>query len=151
MSKTFTNTLGMQFVLAPRGTFWMGPPDRQWHADIPHNFFMGIHPATQGQWQTFMGSNRSRFSPTGAKADRVKEFSADALASFPVEMVSWHEVQEFIQNLNARESNREWTYRLPTEVEWEYACRAGATSQHDCSFDFYFRQPTNDATSQDAN
>ncbi len=72
-------------------------------------FWMGATEVTQAQWQAVMGSNPSHFKPAGPDA--------------PVEMVSWDDVQAFIARLNARESDRR--YRLPSEAEWEYACRGG--------------------------
>jgi formylglycine-generating enzyme required for sulfatase activity len=68
-----------------------------------------------------------------------------------VEQVSWNDAQEFIKKLNEKEKGKGWTYRLPTEAEWEYACRGGATSEEECSYHFYFEKPTNDLSSKDAN
>jgi formylglycine-generating enzyme required for sulfatase activity len=150
-TKNFTNTLGWQSVLAPPATFWMGESGKLSQVEIAHYFSMGIHPVTQGQWQALMGNNPSYFSRTGGGADKVRGIADGDLKDFPVEQVSWEDAQEFIEKLNAREPDREWVYRLPTEAEWEYVCRGGAVSQADCSFDFYFEQPTNEASSRQAN
>jgi hypothetical protein len=65
------------------------------------------------------------------------------LKLFPVESVSWDDAQEFIKKLNEKERGRGYLYRLPTEAEWEYACRGGAASEEECSYHFYFATPTN--------
>jgi formylglycine-generating enzyme required for sulfatase activity len=148
------NSLGMAFVLVPKGTFWMGggggkAGDKR--AEVRQDFYLGKYEVTQDQWQKLMGSNPSAFSRTGDSKDRVKDISDADLKQFPVEKVSWDDVQDFIKKLNEREKETGWRYRLPTEAEWEYACRGGATSKADCSFDFYLDRPTNDLSSEQAN
>jgi formylglycine-generating enzyme required for sulfatase activity len=150
-AKEFTNALGMKFVRLPHGTFWMGDRGKQRQAEIPRDFSIGCYLVTQEQWQAIMGSNPSYFARQGGGADKVKGISAADLKQFPVEEVSWDDVQDFLKRLNAREKNRGFLYRLPTEAEWEYACRGGATSQQDCAFDFYLAQATNDLSSAQAN
>ena len=149
-----TNHIGMEFALVPADTFRMGggggkPGDKQ--VEIAKDFYLGVYPVTQEQWQTIMGTNPSYFSRIGNGEDRVKSISDADLKQFPVETVSWKDVQEFIQRLNTQESSSEWVYRLPTEAEWEFACRGGLSSPQDCSFDFYFDQPTNNLSSTRAN
>jgi formylglycine-generating enzyme required for sulfatase activity len=145
----------MEFVLVPRGSFWMGggggnPGEKQ--VEMPHEFYLGVYPVTQGQWQDVMGNNPSHFSRTGGGRDKVKDISEADLKRFPVEQVSWEDAREFIRTLSEREKvDGEWLYRLPTEEEWEYACRGGASSKEDCSFDFYLDHPTNDLSSTQAN
>jgi formylglycine-generating enzyme required for sulfatase activity len=83
---------------------------------ISRAFWLGKHEVTQAEWQAVMGSNPSSF-----KGDRL-----------PVEAVSWKDCQEFLRKLNARERAAGklpagFEYGLPTEAEWEYACRAGTT------------------------
>jgi formylglycine-generating enzyme required for sulfatase activity len=82
---------------------------------ITKSFYMQTTEVTQAQWKAMMGMGNN---PSG--------FSGDNL---PVECVSWDDAQEFIKKLNAKENLAGWTYRLPTEAEWEYACRDGSTTR----------------------
>jgi len=146
--------LGMQFVPLPKGTFYMGWDSKDKKAtktEIKEDFEIAVHTVTQGQWQALMGNNPSYFSRAGRGKDAVKNIKDEELKLFPVEMVSWNDAQEFINKLNEKKKGKGWMYRLPTEAEWEYACRGGATSKEECSFDFYFAAPTNDLSSKEAN
>lgn len=110
------NQIGMEFGYVPAGTFMMGSENGQtWEkpvhqVTIREGFYMGRYEVTQAQWQQVMGSNPSYFK----NCDQC-----------PVEQVSWNDAQEFIQRLNAHGDG--FIYRLPSEAEWEYACRAGRT------------------------
>jgi formylglycine-generating enzyme required for sulfatase activity len=143
----------MTFVRLPKGEFYMGggggKPGNK--TEIKEDFEIAVHNVTQGQWEAIMGNNPSWFSRTGGGAGFVRNISDEELKLFPVEYVSWHEVQEFLKKLNVKERGRGYSYRLPSEVEWEYACRGGATSVEECSYDFYFDKPTNDLSSEQAN
>jgi formylglycine-generating enzyme required for sulfatase activity len=145
-----TNSIGMKLVRIPPGKFMMGSPadekdrymdEEQHEVEITKDFYLGMHEVTQKQFRTIMGFNPSHFStdgkgkpgvehaegePTGGK-DKVSGMDTD---DFPVENVSWHDAVEFCTRLSAQaaEKKRGWTYRLPTEAEWEYACRGGAPS-----------------------
>jgi formylglycine-generating enzyme required for sulfatase activity/serine/threonine protein kinase len=115
--KTFTNSIGMEFVLIPAGEFDMGSPDSEkgryadegpiHHVKIAKAFYMGKYEVTQKQWREIMGYNPSKF-----QGDNL-----------PVDTMSWADVLEFIGKLNAKEGTNK--YRLPTEAEWEYAARTG--------------------------
>ena len=120
--KEFTNTIGMEFVLIPAGSFTMGSHSNEpaEHKDEkpPHDvkitkpFYLQTTEVSQGQWEKVMGNNPSNFKDCGDDC--------------PVEMVSWDDTQEFISKLNQMEGTNK--YRLPTEAEWEYACRAETTT-----------------------
>jgi len=118
---TFTNKLGMRFVLIPSGSFLMGSPNsekaRHWNEKshkvvISKSFYLGETEVTQGQWGKLVGFNPSSFSKLGKH--------------YPVDTISWNQCIEFIKVLNKWEKTDR--YRLPTEAEWEYACRAGSAS-----------------------
>jgi len=117
-----TNSIGMEFVLIPAGSFTMGadpnfedayPRETPRHrVSISKPFYLGKTEVTQQQWVAVMGSNPSLFKGR----------------SYPVDQVSWNDVQAFIRKLNAKDGTT--VYRLPTEAEWEYACRAGTTATY---------------------
>ncbi len=112
--KSFTNSIGMQFVYVPSGTFMMGSnnDDPVHQVTITKPFYLAKYELTQGQWQAVMGNNPSRYKGNTS----------------PVDQVSWNDAIAFIAKLNSR--NDGFTYRLPTEAEWEYAARAGTTSTY---------------------
>jgi len=131
--KTYTNSIGMEFVLIPAGRFQMGSgisPEEvirryggkeEWligelhrhQVSIKSSFYLQSTPVTQGQWQRLMRYNPSYFRNCGD--------------SFPVENVSWDMSHEFIRKLNEKEGSG--NYRLPSVAEWEYACRAGTNTE----------------------
>jgi formylglycine-generating enzyme required for sulfatase activity len=122
-AKRFSNRIGMKFVWIPRGSFMMGSPQEEKERrenEVMHKvtltkgFYIGVYPVTQEQWRVVMGNNPSEF--------KGKE-------NLPVENVSWDDCQEFVKKLREKDKK---LYRLSTEAEWEYACRAGTTSP------FYF-------------
>ena len=122
---SFTNSIGMEFVLIPAGNFTMGSPrrererdedERQHKVTITRPFYMQTTEVTQGRWKAVMGDNPSYFKGCGDDC--------------PVENISWDDCQEFIRRLNQMEGTDK--YRLPTEAEWEYACRAESVTR------FYF-------------
>src|SRR5471030_1788704 len=114
--KNFTNSLGMKFVWIPPGTFLMGSPkeekgreaiETQHKVTLTKGFYMTVYLVTQEQWKEVMGNNPSHFK--GEK-------------NLPVEQVSWEDCQAFIKKLREKDKR---AYRLPTEAEWEFCCRAG--------------------------
>ncbi len=114
------NRLGIVLVPVPAGQFWLGSPaletghqeDETRHlVQITKPFYFSAHEVTQKQYESVMGYN-----PTHSKdADK------------PVENVSWNEAVDFCDKLSEQEGHQ---YRLPTEAEWEYACRAGTTTAY---------------------
>jgi formylglycine-generating enzyme required for sulfatase activity len=114
---TISNSLGMKLAYIPAGEFNMGSlededghndDELQHHVIITKAFYIGTTEVTQSQWTKVVGFNRSKF-----KGDDL-----------PVENMSWTDAVKFCEKLSEMEGK---TYRLPTEAEWEYACRAGTT------------------------
>ncbi|MFO0926527.1 MAG: SUMF1/EgtB/PvdO family nonheme iron enzyme [Gemmataceae bacterium] len=108
----------MTFAWCPPGTFQMGSPEEEEQRDddetqhrvtLTQGYWLGIHEVTQAQWKAVMGNNPSNF-----KGDNL-----------PVENVRWDDCQVFCRKLGEKTGKR---FRLPTEAEWEYACRAGTTT-----------------------
>jgi uncharacterized protein (TIGR02996 family) len=129
-----TNSIGMRFALIPPGTFRMGAPttesgrrtDETAHeVELTRAFYLGVFPVTQRQYVLIHGNNPSAFCASGRDSDRVRRLDT---SEFPVDHVSWQDAQAFVQALNARPDERGRTYRLPSETEWEYACRGGSAS-----------------------
>lgn len=128
-----TNSIGMKLKLIPAGEFLMGAPKSDGDANdsekpqhkvrITKSFYLGVTEVTQAEYEKVMGKNPSTFSKEGKRADRV---SGEDTSRHPVERVRWQDAVEFCKRLSAKEGA---TYRLPTEAEWEYACRAGTTTR----------------------
>lgn len=130
MRELIENSLGIHLRLIPPGTYLMGSPVdevRRFNWESLHRvtltrpFYLGTTPVTQSQYRAVTGINPSKFQSniTGRNTD-----------DFPVESVSWLEATEFCSKLSdlPEEKSVSRTYRLPTEAEWEYACRAGTTT-----------------------
>jgi len=105
-------TIEKEMVLIPAGKFKMGDPGADHEVTLTKPYYMGKYEVTQEQWEAVMGDNPSK-GTIGAK--------------LPVTDVSWEYCQAFIKKLNAKASGG---YRLPTEAEWEYACRAGTSTAY---------------------
>ncbi len=155
VARTFTNSIGMELVLVPPGSFLMGAADSEKEAGederpqhrvrITHPFFMGRREVTVGEFRGFIVA--TKFEPEaessglgGGVYDREKKdivrdlkwswsnpgFRGKLFEDHPVVQVSWGDANEFCRWLSRREGR---SYRLPTEAEWEYACRAGSTTR----------------------
>jgi formylglycine-generating enzyme required for sulfatase activity len=118
------NGIKLEMLLIPAGEFLMGSPDSdnnvsddekpQHRVRITKPFYLGKYLVTQEQWEAVMSSNPSHFK--GPKN--------------PVEQVSWNECQGFLGKLNAKAGGQKGKFTLPTEAQWEYACRAGSTTRY---------------------
>ncbi len=120
--RSFTDSItGMEFVWVPGGCFDMGGginrSERPVHEVCLDGFWMGKYEVTQDQWQALMSHNPS-FNKWGGR--------------YPVEHVSWIGVKEYIRKLQKKTGKQ---FRLPTEAEWEYACRSGGRKEKYCGGD----------------
>ena len=133
LKKSIQNTIGMEFLLIPAGSFMMSSHLRpkevarrfggeasfyecerpQHEVTIGNAFYLQSTPVTQGQWKKVMGKNPSEFKKRGNDC--------------PIESVSWEDAKIFIKTFKEMEFHGQ--YRLPTEAEWEYACRAGTATE----------------------
>jgi eukaryotic-like serine/threonine-protein kinase len=154
---TFKNSIGMEFVIVPKGKSWLGGGNGKLgdkEAEFPADFYLGKYEVTQEEWEKVIGIgvNPSAFSRNGGSNNLVKDISDVDLKRFPVEQVSWHDCQFFVERLNKLEKETDWVYRLPTEAEWEYASRGGPMSDKlDSAFSFYFDKPMSSLLSEQAN
>ena len=130
-----TNSIGMKLALIPPGEFSMGSPstesgrtelEQQHRVRLTRPMYVGVYEVTQGEYEKVMGQNPSYFSPNGPGKDKA---SGQDTSRFPVESVTWDQARDFCTRLSAlpEEKAASRVYRLPTEAEWEYACRAGTT------------------------
>jgi formylglycine-generating enzyme required for sulfatase activity len=143
----FVSSLGLEFALVPKSKGWLGGGDGkpgEKEVDFKDDFYIGVYPVTQDEWEKVMGSNPAIFSRNGTRKDTVKDLSDEALKRFPVESVSWDDALKFVNRVNAKAKETGWVYRLPTEAEWEYACRGGPVDREASAFNFYFEKPAND-------
>ena len=127
-------SIGMDMIFCPPGTFMMGSPasesgrggdETQHQVTLTNGFYLGKYELTQAQYETIMTGN-----PEGLNA---KPGSFQNNPSHPVNSVSWNDAQIFLTRLNQMEQTagrlpNGWKYVLPTEAQWEYACRAGTTT-----------------------
>jgi formylglycine-generating enzyme required for sulfatase activity len=142
LPRTITNSIGMKLVLVPAGKFTMGSPESEkdrskneteHEVEITRPYYMSAYLVTQEEYEKVMDKRPSWFSSTGGGQHKVKGLDT---SRFPVEQVSWYDAQEFCKKLMAleRKKGEAREYRLPTEAEWEYACREAGKS----TTPFYF-------------
>ena len=119
-----TNSIGLKLAVIPPGQFKMGEPDEAVDVTLTKPFRLGVHEVTQGQWKTVMGTEPWK-GHGQVQAD-------DSVAAV---FIDWNGADEFCRRLTERERTAGrmpagWEYRLPTEAEWEYSCRGGATTKY---------------------
>jgi formylglycine-generating enzyme required for sulfatase activity len=155
-----TNAIGMRLVRIPAGKFLMGSPKGEEHraddegpvheVEITQHFYLGVFPVTQAEYERVRAASPSLYERLrGSNPSHFKKVPGYDTSRFPVESVSWREAVEFCRRLSElpEEKSAGREYRLPTEAEWEYACRAGASD----SQPFYFGTATATLSPSDAN
>jgi formylglycine-generating enzyme required for sulfatase activity len=136
------NSVGMRLALVPAGRFRMGSPETEedrfadegprHDVEISRPFFLGVHPVTQAEYLRLLDTNLSFFgSPRSLPLLAGLSVKNQTLDAHPVEMVSWYDALVFCQTLSRlpEEQQHGRVYRLPTEAEWEYACRGSTASE----------------------
>jgi formylglycine-generating enzyme required for sulfatase activity len=126
-AESVVNSIGQRLVTIPAGRFMMGSDkgdgnEKPMHeVVISRSFWMASTEVTQGQWKAVMGTEPWKGKDYGTEGD-----------SYPVTYVTWEEATEFCRRLSERpeEKSAGRVYRLPTEAEWEYACRGGLTTKY---------------------
>jgi len=115
-AESITNAIGMKLNLIPAGTFMMGEGKTAHKVTLTQSFYLGQYEVTQEQYEKVMGRNPSNFKG----------------GQNPVEQAHWNDAVEFCRKLSALAAEKKagYVYRLPTEAEWEYACRAGTTTTY---------------------
>jgi formylglycine-generating enzyme required for sulfatase activity len=137
--------LKMVRIPARGKTFWMGSPkdekdrnswekdfdtEEQHEVEFSRDFFLGVTEVTQAQYRAVMGANPSYFCKDGEGKEEVAGLDTD---NFPVEYVTWEQVNAFCKKLGEKRGDGQ-EFRLPTEAEWEYACRGGRSSKDSAPF-----------------
>ncbi|MBL7649303.1 MAG: formylglycine-generating enzyme family protein [Candidatus Hydrogenedentes bacterium] len=121
LADPITNSVGMKLQPVPPGSFIMGSPEHEKdrkpteterRITISREFYIGVYEVTQAEYEAVMGHNPAR----------------EKGATLPVDHVTWHDAVAFCDKLTAQESGMR--YRLPTEAEWEYTCRAGTATRY---------------------
>jgi formylglycine-generating enzyme required for sulfatase activity/serine/threonine protein kinase len=135
--KYIVNSVGMKLARVPAGRFLMGsPPAEEGRAEdegpqrevkVQRPYYLGAHEVTQAEYAVVMDASPSHFAKEG---DGAAEVAGADTGRHPVEMVSWEDAKAFCKALTARPQERQAgrVYRLPTEAEWEHACRAGTAT-----------------------
>jgi formylglycine-generating enzyme required for sulfatase activity len=129
----------MKIIDATEKPSWLAEGEKEHEVEISKGFYLGVYEVTQKQYREVMKHNPSHFSRDGEKGDIAGKYYTEPAGGkkaveglntedFPVDNVSWDDAQAFIKKLNALEKEKEKkrVYRLPSEAEWEYACRGGA-------------------------
>ncbi|MDJ0568074.1 MAG: SUMF1/EgtB/PvdO family nonheme iron enzyme [Pleurocapsa sp. MO_192.B19] len=131
ITENLTSNISLEMVYVPGGSFMMGAPEKElessdWekpqHQVTVPSFYMGRYPITQAQWKAVAGWEQIERELNSDPSNFQEDYEGIDRWTRPVEQVSWDDAKEFCDRLS-KKTGRE--YRLPTEAEWEYACRAG--------------------------